>query len=99
MDVKSSAPSVVRMALAAAIVSALYLSAFAQQSYPTIDFTVSCPTKEMAPFLGSACTIFAAGEIDLDAGRRLDAFLQANRVPANSRRVTDSLSREHPAQK
>jgi hypothetical protein len=44
----------------------------------------------MAPFLGSACTIFAAGEIDSDAGKRLEAFLQANRVPVWSHIYLDS---------
>lgn len=70
------------VAALAALYAATASNVFAQSnSQERMKFNGSCPNQVTARFVGTACTIYASGDIDVDAGKRFESFLVANHVP------------------
>jgi hypothetical protein len=77
---------IVRIALATVL-----LTNFAWgQSSEIIHFSGAPPEPRYAPILGNTWLIYARGQIDADAGKRLERFLSSRHVPATSFLYLDS---------
>jgi hypothetical protein len=77
------------MPLALALLVAITSAAFGQSS-ERLTFIGKGPDPSTERLLGTAWTIYVAGEIDVEAATRFETFLEANHVPKRSYVYLDS---------